>query len=228
MGNKMVLLFSILLVFLSCSRHITKKNEHTTENMQCIFNDKEFKIHLIQEGGSDADFTTVFIPKSQITTIDILIKGSFDSFERHDFVGNPYQTYGEIPVRIQFASFSREKWSVLKSSLCANKSEILKEKNKFTKDSILNDVSYIYSNELSAIVLTEKNVLNNRQVLIITESYQLFYEIPLEKFEATESYLSPLIFIAFDKTILTLGDDSFQLNYSPLAESEYKLYEIFD
>ncbi len=102
------------------------------------------------------------------------------------------------------------------------------EKNKFTQDSILNEVSFIYKNELTAIVLTEMNVLNKRQVQVITEFYQLFYEIPLEHFEATESLLSPLTFIAFEKTILTIGDESFHMNYSPLAESKYELYELCD
>ena len=228
MGNKMILLFSILLFLLSCSRHITKKNGHTEENLQCILDNEEFKLHIVQDVGPDANFTTVYDSKSQITTIDILVKGSFNSFERHDFVGNPYQTYGEIPVSIQCSQYSREKWSLLKSSLCANKSEILSEKNKFTKDSILNDVSYIYHNELPAIVLTENNVLNDRQVLVITEFYQLFYEIPQEHVGATESLLSPLISIAFDKTMITLGNESFQMNYSPLAESKYELYELCD
>jgi len=108
----------VLTVFVGCTRQLTEKNETSSENLQSIFDHEELKIHIVQDGGWDTDFTTVFNPKNQITTINILVKGSFDSLERHDYVGNPYQTYEEIPVRIQVSRYSRGEWSVLQSRLC--------------------------------------------------------------------------------------------------------------
>jgi len=77
----------VLTVFVGCTRQLTEKNETSSENLQSIFDHEELKIHIVQDGGWDTDFTTVFNPKNQITTINILVKGSFDSLERHDYVG---------------------------------------------------------------------------------------------------------------------------------------------